>query len=437
VTAYNYVTYCIECVEYKNNWIKYVAITFFPITLLYVLLLVVKLDTTRTILRSYILFAQILTAPSIATLYEFKIFSSSFVQFIVTIHGIWNLDFGRSLYSPFCLHPNLSIHQVVALDYLTAFYPLLLIVLTFLLVKLHDNYKVMVVILRPFYCCIRHIQKEWNIKTTLIDVFATFLLLSNVKLLNVSFELISVPVTLYNATGHSLAQRYTYLNSSIVYLGKEHQHYFALGITVILIFNVFPIVLIFLYPFRCFQRCLNYCSLSSPSLHIFMDALQGCYKTTPHDYRSMAALPFFVMLLNFISFLVTRDLSYFILSGCILSGISLIIMASRPYKRSKCNYIHALIYLTASFAAVFQTVTKDHALELKALSTIFAKTHSFLPMLPTTTILIILIFGLAKRIKNKFWKKHTSLAKRIENKFSSSTLTNSSYRFEVHDTRLV
>lgn len=150
------------------------------------------------------------------------------------------MDFGRSLYEPFCLHPSLSTHHIIALDYLVAVYPLLLILLTYLLVKLHDNYRLVVIIFKPFYCCIRCIQKEWNIKASLIDVFATFILLSNVKLLNVSFDLISVPVTLRNITGHRLPQQYTYTNGSVEYLGKEHHPYFALGVIVIMVFNVLP-----------------------------------------------------------------------------------------------------------------------------------------------------------------------------------------------------
>lgn len=63
---------CTQCSEYRNNWIKYTAITFLPLTFLYIVIFVLNLDTTRTILSSYILFGQILTAPITATLYEFN-----------------------------------------------------------------------------------------------------------------------------------------------------------------------------------------------------------------------------------------------------------------------------------------------------------------------------------------------------------------------------
>ena len=39
------------------------------------------------------------------------------VKVLATIYGIWNLDF---LYEPFCLHPNMSVFQVMSLDYAIA-----------------------------------------------------------------------------------------------------------------------------------------------------------------------------------------------------------------------------------------------------------------------------------------------------------------------------
>ena len=57
----------------------------------------------------------------------------SVADIVTTIFSIWNLDFFRLLCKPFCLHPNLSIIQVMCLDYAIAVYPLLLIILTYML----------------------------------------------------------------------------------------------------------------------------------------------------------------------------------------------------------------------------------------------------------------------------------------------------------------
>ena len=41
---------------------------------------------------------------------------SPYVQIFGSVYGVWNLDFFRSVYKPFCLHPSLSTLQVMILD---------------------------------------------------------------------------------------------------------------------------------------------------------------------------------------------------------------------------------------------------------------------------------------------------------------------------------
>ena len=54
-----------------------------------------------------------------------------------TILGIWKLDFFRTVYKPFCIHPKVSVIQALAMDYLVAAYPLTLVAVTYVLVTLH------------------------------------------------------------------------------------------------------------------------------------------------------------------------------------------------------------------------------------------------------------------------------------------------------------
>ena len=232
--VYSYSLECSKCDSYEAaNSLKYAAIAFLPVTLFYILVLVFKFRANSPLICEFILFCQLIGSSfqlrfDGVDLFEHKSKNSKQLTLIgLSIYGIWNLDFGRLLYKPFCLHPSLSTHQVIALDYLIAVYPLLLILLTYFLVKLHDNYRLAVTICRPFLWCTRHIQKEWNIKASLIDVFATFLLLSNMKLLNVSADLISL--SLQNSKDEHVNISYIYLNGSMEYLGREHLPYFVLG----------------------------------------------------------------------------------------------------------------------------------------------------------------------------------------------------------------
>ena len=401
--VYSYSLACTRCDSSTWNVLKYICMAFLPVTAFYVLVVVLKFRATSPVVREFILFSQLGSTSFSLHLFSTAIFihtkkENLYKLIFLTISGIWNLDFGRLLYKPFCLHPDLTMHQVIALDYLIAVYPLLLILLTYLLVKLHDSYRLAVLLWKPFHWCIRRIQREWDVKASLIDVFATFLLLSNVKLLNVSFDLISVPVTLWNVTGHSLPQKYTYLNGSLEYLGKEHLPYFVLGVTVILVFNVLPILLLCLYPFRWFQRCLNHCSLSSVSLHIFMDAFQGCYKTSPRDYRSLSALPLVIRLLNFILFSLTLNRFYYSLLGVLLILVAAILSSVQPFRIAKQNMASVVFHLClASSCLLF------NAAELTAYTDPLIW-YLFFKLVSLSVLLVCTFVGLHFLSKLKMWR---------------------------------
>ena len=59
------------------------------------------------------------------------------VKIGMTIFGIWILDFFRALLPGICL--NINTLEVLALDYLIAVYPMLLMVIAYSLVELHGH----------------------------------------------------------------------------------------------------------------------------------------------------------------------------------------------------------------------------------------------------------------------------------------------------------
>ena len=88
---------------------------------------------------------------------------------------------------------------------------LLLVLVTYFLVVLHDrNFRPLVVIWKPFRGLFGLFQEKWDLRTSLIDAFATTFLLTNIKFQSVLFDLLT-PVSVYhmNDTGnwtHALPQ---------------------------------------------------------------------------------------------------------------------------------------------------------------------------------------------------------------------------------------
>ena len=153
--VYSYYPQCVHCPAGTNNWAKYLAVSLLPTTLFFFGTVVIKFQATSPFMNSYIMFCQILASPSILRRVEENYLYSPHEQSITTgiyvsFLSVWNLDFFRMLYPPFCLHPNTSTLQTLSLDYITAAYPLVLIILTYTLVTLHYyNCRLVVWLWRP------------------------------------------------------------------------------------------------------------------------------------------------------------------------------------------------------------------------------------------------------------------------------------------------
>ena len=357
--VYSYDLQCVECSSGHSaivkRWAKYIVIAFLPLTIFFIIVVTLHISATSPSLNAFIFVSQMLTAPVISRIYipvlkedTHPSFVGYFPLFILSLYGFWNLDFFRTLYNPFCLHPNMNILQVFALDYIIAAYPLFLITVTYFLVKLHDHeFKLIVWLWKPFHRFISF-RSDWDIKASLIDAFATFLLLSYVKFFSVSFDLL-IPVNLQNAHGQTLNQTYVYYNATIVYFGEQHLPYAILAIIVIILFAILPILLLCLYPCQCFQKLLNCSRQRCTVLHTFMDTFQGCYKNRAdgsYDRRWFSA----AYLISRIGLHIIGAISHEVLSLSLYLAFLLILTATmtvvvRPYKSYKQNSIDVVLIL--------------------------------------------------------------------------------------------
>ena len=340
--VYSYSMKCIKCSrsELKLNLLKYLAVAFLPLTLFYIVITVFKISILTGNFVGYMLTCQVVISQitignMLRTNYGFNLLLSFF--------EIWNLDFFRPLYSPFCIHPDMTTLQVLALDYLVAVYPLFLIFLTYTAVLLHDRYSIVVKIWRPAYRVFSCIRREWNIRGSLIQAFATFMVLSYVKILNVSFSLL-IPVQVKNVNGEVINATYLTSDAELVYFGREHLPYGILAIVMLSVFNVLPTLLLLVYPCGCFQKCLTCCGIRSVTLHTFMDALQGCYRYQPRDCRYFAGFYLCVRILFLTTFAVINDRMIISLSGAYFALLAIMVTIVRPYRRELHNKADAAIF---------------------------------------------------------------------------------------------
>ena len=263
------------------------------------------------------------------------------VQLIITLCSIWNLDFFRSLYPPFCLHPTISALHVLLLDYLVAVYPLILILITYSLVKLHDRYTLVVWFCKPLYICFHKFRKEWDIKTSLVGTFATFYLLSYVKIINVTADILT-PTYYYDIEGER-SELYFYYNASIPYFGEEHLPYAAFAVIFCFLFNVCPLLLLCLYPCTCFHKCLNKTGCRCHTLHVFMDALLESFSHKPRERRYFGAV-YLPLRITHVVLLGLDNIYTYVSGACsVLLGFILLFTLFQPHKKKLHNHINLLL----------------------------------------------------------------------------------------------
>ena len=353
--AYSYDWRCVSCSHdrFLRNFVKYCVVAFVPLTIFLIIIITLHISATSPSINAFLLACQVLTSPM-----QLRIASSgsnerswaAIVAVFESLYGFWNLDFFRTLYPRFCLHPGMSTLQVLALDYIIAAYPLLLTIITYSLVQLHNHdCKLVVWLWKPFRICFARLQRQWDIQTSLIEAFASFLLLSYVKFLSVSFDFL-VPVHLYNAHGESM-EPYLYFDGTVEYFGKQHLPYAILAIAVLSIFNILPLVLLCLYPCHCFQKILNSCKLRCQALHIFMDAFQGCYKNGTdgtRDFRSISAVYLLVRIIFFMVMAVALSSSVYMacfIVGVIFTLFAILFAILQPYKSPVYNTVDTVLFL--------------------------------------------------------------------------------------------
>ena len=119
----------------------------------------------------------------------------------------------------------------------------------------------------------------------------------------------------------------------------------VLALLMLLFFNVLPLALLALYPFKCFQRVLDFCL--SPNcrlvLQIYMDSFHGCYEDTSHDYRHFAALYLAVRFLNLLMASVF-SFTLYLPAAALVFVIALALVAKfQPYKNNRNNVVDIIL----------------------------------------------------------------------------------------------
>ena len=343
---------CVECTDLTRGWLIYIAVTFLPLTLFFIIVVIFQVGVTSPQANGYIFFSQIITIPVqeliIESAWALSVPHDTTKQQILTNlllfpYSVWSFDFFRIFFArDICLHKSMRIIHVLALQYIPALYPLCLVIISYILIELHGrNCRPVVWLWKPFcFLCVRF-RRNWEAKTSIIDAFATFILLSYTKILLVSFSLLA-PTDVIIVDGSSVGK---ILNNDpgVDFFQGDHLPFAILALAILVTIGAIPPLLLLLYPSHTFQRCLSFFKLQSHALQTFVDAFQRCYKNGADggpERRYFAGIYFVFRIIVFLIFTVVSSIDKrFTILQVTYTVFILVLAVFRPYKRDQYNIL--------------------------------------------------------------------------------------------------
>ena len=303
--VYSYNLECIPCsstVSMQSTMLF--LISFILLTLFCLIIITLRISGARPPLSTFILISQVMSGSKYVRHLFRPPLSNTWASNHPTIHktcwtlfvtffGMWNLDLFRAFFPSICLTSQMTTLQAYFLEYTIGLYPLGILIIIILCVNLYDRgCRVVFCVCRPLHSCLAHLRRAVDVRASLIDAFATFIVLSQNKIGYTSFQILQ-PVYIYFTNG--TYESSVYVDPTLVFFGWNHLLYAIPALFLTTVFILIPFLLLLLYPLKLFQNFLNACECQCSILRTFADTFNGCYKDGTggtRDYRWFAGLHF-------------------------------------------------------------------------------------------------------------------------------------------------
>ena len=397
----------------KSQWygIILVLLELVLVLLMMIILSVFHINITSGSMNGFILYSQLVSLDlpglgstawvpsSINTTYFMN--TKQFASVPLIVYSIWNLNFLTLVPTPFSI-PNTSAAGVILLQYIKATCPLLFILVTYVWIRWYNNgYRFVVYTTRPVHQLLARFWQKFKIQPSLIDTYASLMLLSYMQFLAISIKISYTTTLNYCSLSKILTpDLILFIISSIS-----------------LLFFAFPLLtVLLLHHLKIFQQCLTCSKLNRPGVHALVDAYQGCFKNNETDgserryfagiYLLFRFLYFSLLLLlmgflggiyswGFHSFILPFVSLLEILMSFLMIGIVVIL---RPYKKTAHNVIDLLIFFYMTLIPLLSYLDLDFIIPFSTTHTNVYSQHLpfrnmiYLPFLVVTFYALYKIF---------------------------------------------
>ena len=410
---------CVECdpSHYLRNWVFYILLSYGPLTVFLILVICLRISATSAPMNTFIFVSQVISQPPFQrgfihtmSVSYLSTGAQSFLKILHSHYGIWNLDFFTALVTPFCL-PIQSVYNVISLTYIIALYPLVLLILVYVLVELYSkNFKLVVWLWRPFNICYARFRRHWDIRASIVDTFATFLLLSYVKFLFVSCDILAPsPVMAKNGSTIAIA---SYFDARVELSAEPKLVLTVIGVLLLLLVFVFlPAILLLLYPCGFCQKCLTFCRLDFQPLNFLMESFYCSYKNGTdgdRDCRYFASLFLFARIVISMEYAVTvSSASYHSAVSMTCITLAVLIAAVHPYNK-RYNTFNHLDPILMLFLVIWIECFKDIHLAAGRHRQVQQSIVPFLYVSLILPTLLVSIYWIRRVFKKKFCCKKSN-----------------------------
>ena len=340
---------CADCSKISTGSaiILYLFLELIPITLFFMCVVIFHLNITAGPLLGYVLFCQVWYSVFVG--YEIFIFDYILSQvptavWILTLCGIWDLQFFKSVISPFCISSKLTGIDIQMLNLVNAIYPVLLVIITWILMELHaKNYRIIQILWKPFSIVVNKLKITAVTSDAVIHAFATFILLSATTL---SYTVVTIynHAPVHRSTDGTIYKNVLYYDPTITVFSHKHVIYIVLAVVPFILLVLIPSLLLCVYPTRIYE-CLSRVVSARKRLAItaFAEALNNCFKdglNGTRDHRSLAGFITGVAIVGGTVTLIMTETTHIQRSTAfLLTSIffSLIVFYVRPCKLTIAN----------------------------------------------------------------------------------------------------
>ena len=415
-------TYDLRCISkdmcHTYNWVIFYIMEFTGIVLFFLVIVFFNIRATAECASSFILIAQIISLPinvvtiqrDWAVVLDNPNIARGLADVVEAVYGIWSLNIPSGIFYPICVHMTLTPIEAFALKYVEGIFPVMLILIVYILIKLYEkNVKFVLFVWRFIRKFWLRFRRRINPKTTIIDLFATFLLLSYTKFTYISLIILS-PTNVYtynNVSNENGIIRALLYDGSLDYFEDTHKSIAILALFVLVFIVIPPPFLLLFYQFRWFQKILTCFRLSSHTLAMFVNAFQSGYKDGregTRDCRFFSGIYFLVRIVVFALFSFVEDyfILFFVLHG-IAIFFSFLFIVFQPYKKNLFNKIDTSMTL---FFTIITAVAIQNNLNITFVrpSLLFETFFYILIFVPALYMGTYVSIWLSKRIYHLFIK---------------------------------